>query len=120
MDTEVRLGKGRIGKDRSGEGRIGEADTAAGTISPTQKNGDIPPSLEEVQEYCREIRSTVDARKFYDHYSGTSWKVGAKNMTDWKATLRNWDREDREKGKHTRPENMPSYTNEPDPLDGVF
>lgn len=120
LDTEVRLGKGRIGKDRLGEGRIGEADTSVGTIPPTQKPGEIPPSLEEVQEYCREIRSTVDAHKFFDHYNGRDWKVGTQKMTDWKATLRNWDREDREKGKHTRPENMTGNTNEPDPLDGVF
>lgn len=79
-----------------------------------------PPSLEEVKEYCRETKSAVDPVKFFEYYSGTGWMSGNRPLTDWKATLRYWDRQDREKGKHTRPENMPGYTNEPDPLDGVF
>ena len=91
-----------------------------GPPTPTQGEGNKPPSLAEVSAYCREIQSTVDAGAFYDHYCSCGWKVNGVPMEDWKARIRSWDREDRANGKTTRPENRPGYTEEPDPLDGVF
>jgi hypothetical protein len=78
------------------------------------------PSFEDVAAYCREIQATVDPRKFYDFYSGSGWKASGQPIEDWKAKLRFWDSEDRQKGKHTRPENTPGYNEETDPLDGKF
>lgn len=53
----------------------------------------IPPTLEQVQEYCDERGNDVDARKFIDYYTSNGWKVGGKSkMVDWKACVRTWER----------------------------
>lgn len=34
----------------------------------------IPPTLEEVQAYCRERNNNVDAKRFWDYYEAAGWK----------------------------------------------
>ena len=36
----------------------------------------------------------IEAARFYDHYESNGWKVGKNPMKDWKATIRNWERND--------------------------
>lgn len=50
------------------------------------------PSIEEVETYCNEIGATVDPQKWYDYYEANGWKVGKNSMKDWKACIRNWNR----------------------------
>ena len=52
----------------------------------------IPPSIEEVKEYCIERRNTVDAETFVDFYTSKGWLVGKNKMKDWKAAVRTWER----------------------------
>lgn len=52
----------------------------------------VPPSLEEVQAYCRERNNNVDAERFIDYYIANGWQVGKNKMKDWKAAVRNWER----------------------------
>ena len=54
----------------------------------------IKPSLEEIEEYCRERNNQVDAQKFYDFYTSNGWKVGKNPMKDWRAAVRTWERSD--------------------------
>ena len=54
----------------------------------------VPPTLEEVEEYCRERMNTVDANKFVDFYSAKGWMVGKNKMKDWKAAVRTWEKND--------------------------
>lgn len=51
-----------------------------------------PPSRQEVQEYIAEKGYSVDAERFIDYYTSNGWKVGKNHMKDWKATVRNWER----------------------------
>ena len=51
----------------------------------------IPPTLEEVEEYCKERNNNVDAIKFINHYTSNGWKVGRVPMKDWKAAVRTWE-----------------------------
>jgi len=53
----------------------------------------IPPSLEEVQAYCKERNKGVNAEKWYNHYSAVGWKVGKNPMKDWKAAVRTWEQD---------------------------
>ena len=80
-DTEVRLelgkSKGRLDKSNSSEGKIKRF---------------TPPTLEEVQEYIEEKNYSVDAERFIDYYTANGWMVGKNHMKDWKATVRNWER----------------------------
>lgn len=52
----------------------------------------IKPTLEEIQAYCRERGNGVDANRFVDYYEANGWKVGKNPMKDWKAAIRNWEK----------------------------
>ena len=51
-----------------------------------------PPTLEEVEAYCKERGNTVDAAQFIDFYASKGWLVGKVTMKDWKAVVRTWER----------------------------
>lgn len=52
----------------------------------------VPPTVEEVRQYCIECGSTVDPAHFVDHYVANGWMSGSSRLKDWKAALRNWGR----------------------------
>ena len=57
-----------------------------------------PPTREEAAAYVKEQGLTrVDLDKFFDYYASNGWKVGKNSMKDWKATLRNWNRNEVDK-----------------------
>lgn len=58
---------------------------------PTRKRF-VPPTLEEVQSYCRERQNDVDAERFIDYYTSNGWMVGKNKMKDWKASIRTWEK----------------------------
>lgn len=83
MDTQVRLGKDRLGKGSVGAGK------------PPTRSRFVPPTLEEVTAYVRERGSAVDPQGFLDFYAAKGWLVGKAPMKDWKAACRNaehWER----------------------------
>lgn len=51
------------------------------------------PTLEEIQNYCNERQNKINPEYFLDYYTARDWKFnnGGK-MKDWKATIRNWER----------------------------
>lgn len=51
-----------------------------------------PPSLEEVQAYCKERNNNVDAQKFYDYYSSSKWYDAKGNkVKSWKQKVITWE-----------------------------
>lgn len=58
-----------------------------------------PPTLEEVEAYCRERGNRVDPERFLDYYTSNGWKVGKNPMKDWKATVRTWEKSDKQTGR---------------------
>lgn len=62
-----------------------------------------PPTVEEVQAYCRERKNSVDAQKFVDHYSANGWLVGRNKMRDWRAAVRTWERSSFDVGRAEKP-----------------
>lgn len=56
----------------------------------------VPPTAEEVREYCKERGNNVDAERFVDFYSAKGWMVGKNKMKDWKACVRTWEKRDNE------------------------
>lgn len=111
---EAKVSAGQTGGKQSASKRQAEAKQKPSTIEalPKQKateqeqeqgtieQGTIehmvrrftPPTLEEVKEYCRARHNNVSAERFIDHYSSNGWKVGRSSMKDWKAAVRNWER----------------------------
>ena len=51
-----------------------------------------PPTLSEIQDYCRERNNSVDPERFYNFYQSKGWMVGKNKMKDWKAAVRTWER----------------------------
>ena len=56
----------------------------------------VKPTLQEVQQYCASRHNSIDAAKFIDHYDSVGWKIGKAAMKDWKAAVRNWERNQQE------------------------
>lgn len=69
----------------------------------------IPPTRQELTAYCEEQKITIDADRFLDFYESKGWMVGKNKMKDWKATVRNWNRGQRQEStaKGTKFSNFP-------------
>ena len=65
----------------------------------------VPPTVGEVEEYCRERNNGIDPGAFMDSNEAKGWVIG-KNKTpakDWKAMVRTWERNNNEsKELHTK------------------
>lgn len=55
----------------------------------------IKPKVEEVRQYATEKNIKIDADYFIDYYESKGWLVGKTPMKDWKATVRNWGRKNK-------------------------
>jgi len=55
------------------------------------------PTVEEVASYCRERGNNIDPARFCDHYAAIGWKVGKAAMKDWRAAVRTWEGNDKDK-----------------------
>ena len=53
-----------------------------------------PPSLDDIALYCVQRGNHVIAQRFYDYYTTNGWRVGraGKQMKDWKAAVRLWEK----------------------------
>ncbi len=49
------------------------------------------PSIDEVKEYCKERKNSVNPQVWYDHYESNGWMVGKNKMKNWKAAVRTWE-----------------------------
>ena len=73
-ETQVRLGKDRLGKDN---------------IEETKRK---QPSLEEIQTYVQEKNLSVDAKQFYDYFTAGNWVDSKGNkVKSWKQKLLTWN-----------------------------
>ena len=61
------------------------------------KNRFVVPTVEEVAAYCRERGNSVDAQRFVDFYTSKGWRIGKEPMRDWKACVRTWERNGRDR-----------------------
>jgi hypothetical protein len=52
----------------------------------------IVPTIIEIEDYCRLRCNEINAEQFYDFYQSKGWMVGKTKMKDWKAAIRNWER----------------------------
>ena len=66
-------------------------------IKEIYKEKFLKPSLEDVKKYCQERNNKVDAESFINYYESVGWKVGKNKMKDWKAAIRTWERNQKNK-----------------------
>ena len=69
----------------------------------------IPPSLEEVQAYCRGRNNNVDAQRWYDFYLSKNWMIGKNKMKDWKAAVRTWEKNNKDKPSTPSPKSFNNF-----------
>lgn len=81
LEAQIRLDKTRVEKK---------------TRAPSSRRF-TPPTVEDVEAYCRERGNAVDAQRFVDFYASKGWRVGSSGMRDWRAAVRNWERQDNTK-----------------------
>lgn len=68
-----------------------EGEEGAATV----KRRFVPPTVEQVRDYCRERENTIDPERFVDFYASKGWRVGDQMMKDWKACVRTWEKSER-------------------------
>ena len=61
-----------------------------------------PPDVSEVREYCQERKNNVDPERFVDFYTAKGWFVGKNKMKDWRAAVRNWEKEENARSGTTK------------------
>jgi hypothetical protein len=61
--------------------------------APSQKRYDkfSPPTLQEVQEYCKKRNNCINAQSFVDFYESKGWMIGKNKMKSWEAAVRTWE-----------------------------
>lgn len=58
----------------------------------TVKKQFIPPTLEEIEEYCRKRKNRVNAKTFYDYFSTGDWIDSKGNkVKNWKQKIITWE-----------------------------
>lgn len=92
VDTQVRVGKVSTGKDS-----VGEVIEEESSPPPTRAKRFVPPTVEEVAQYCFDRMSTVGPQRFVDYYTSNGWMVGKNKMKDWKAAVRTWEQKEGKK-----------------------
>lgn len=51
-----------------------------------------PPTLEEIQQYCKERKNNVDSKKFFDYYEADNWIDSKGNpVRNWKQKVITWE-----------------------------
>lgn len=105
-----------VGKDRVDKDSIGKDNNIVEVIEhkPKKKNF-IPPTVEEVAEYCCSRSNGIDAQSFVDFYTCKGWMVGKNKMKDWKAAVRTWERSGKQGGTSSGRIGANDTANETDP-----
>ena len=83
-DVRKGIGKGREGKGIGKEAPQGHEGIRA--------SSNIPPSFEQVQNYCQERKNNIDPQGFLDYYAARGWMLGKVRMKDWQAAIRTWEK----------------------------
>jgi hypothetical protein len=92
------IDKSSVVESRVVEGSVDEnaADINVGH-KPTKRF--IPPTVDDVREYCFERGNSIDPQRFVDYYTSNGWMVGKNKMKDWKAAVRTWEQKDKPQGR---------------------
>ena len=68
-----------------------EVVTSRTRAQPAQRF--VPPTVEEVAEYCRQRQNGIDAEEFVAAYQQSGWRLkGGSPMKDWKSAVITWEK----------------------------
>ena len=69
----------------------------------------VKPTIEEIEEYCKERNNGIDAVMFYNFYESKDWMVGKNKMKDWKACIRTWEQRDKKEKQSSTNFDRPAW-----------
>lgn len=78
---------------------------------PKKQKRFVKPTVDEVRAYCEERHNGIDAQTFINYYDANGWITGRTHMKDWKACVRYW--EQNRKNKETRNKSYGRDTSNP-------
>jgi len=52
----------------------------------------VPPTLDQVIQYCKERKNHVDPEKWFHHYESNGWLVGKNKMKSWQSAIITWEK----------------------------
>ena len=96
IDKEKEILSNESIEKENAEPSLSETSEAA-PEEPKKKKRFIPPTREEVQEYCTERNKGVNPDKWYDFYLSKNFMIGKSKMQDWKAAVRTWEHDQKPK-----------------------
>lgn len=75
------------------QGKCTVTNTNNNNINPKPKSVRhfVPPTLEEVSDYCRQRGNAINPQRWLSHYESNGWMVGRSRMRDWRASVRYWE-----------------------------
>lgn len=94
---------GKNSKATNDNGKNGYTDTKTDTNtetnampsddgkSDTRETRFTPPSIADVEQYCREKGYHINAERFVCFYAQKGWMVGKNRMKDWKRAVQGWE-----------------------------
>lgn len=60
--------------------------------SNTKRKQFVPPTLEEVENYCKERKNNVDAKRFWEYFDASGWvDSNGKPVRNWKQKIITWE-----------------------------
>lgn len=78
-----------------------------------------PPDVSEVRSYCQERKNKVDPERFVDFYTSKGWLVGKTKMKDWRAAVRNWEKEEDARSGTTQQSTKQGYIRSDYDIDAI-
>lgn len=71
-----------------------------------EKNIFIPPTFDQINDYCNESNKQIDIDLFINFYASKGWMVGKNKMKDWKAAVRGWHSRNPKTQNIQKPKNL--------------
>lgn len=88
------FGKSQTDGEKSREEKSSKKTKAKKTETTKRKSEKfIPPTLQQVADYCAMRKNKIDPEYFVDHYIARDWKLkSGQKMSCWKACIRTWEK----------------------------
>ena len=64
--------------------------------NPT-KDESIPPTLDQVRDYCLERKNGIDPEAFIAYYDSRGWMLGKNKIKNWKSCIITWEKRQKPK-----------------------
>lgn len=69
----------------------------------------IIPTVQQVEEYCKERNNNINAEYFINYYDTKGWMIGKNKIKNWKACIRTWEQRNK---KNTEKNKLLALLNE--------